>query len=351
MKNNRPLIVMTASPHLAPDPQIPLTETKRFELCQFLFDNQQIFKDGFRFKASRGLHAWINGGYKSAVSEEHNERVYQELATWSITSTAYPGQLGGLVELANEIVSGQSKVLLFFIANGDQAGISSPANQALTKICDYMNVPIYFNHTSASFWAEGLKLGSMSPDDYRPDNDLVRQEAGPLAAVIPFQIKKPLSPKTAIERYGLSIPISHRTLALISHDDYKESMRSFVLFFERTLQRFGRIITTGTTGTRILELVPSLKTKLLRYESGPKGGDIRIAFEILAGICHDVVFFMDPLHPHPHAADIRVLTLACNQAGANLITNQTAAKDWIHMLTSRAQRKVASAKVPTRLAL
>ena len=134
-----------------------------------------------------------------------------------------------------------------------------------------------------------------------------------------------------------------RTLALISHDDYKENMRSFVLFFERTLQKFNRIITTGTTGSRILELVPSLKKTLLRYESGPKGGDIRIAFEILAGICHDVVFFMDPLHPHPHAADIRVLTLACNEVGANLITNQTAAKDWINMLTSRSRHAAASA--------
>jgi methylglyoxal synthase len=110
-------------------------------------------------------------------------------------------------------------------------------------------------------------------------------------------------------------------------------MRNFVLFFERTLQQFNRVITTGTTGAQILELVPSLNSQLLRYESGPHGGDIRIAFEILAGTCHDVVFFLDPLHAHAHLADIRVLTLACNQVGANLVTNHTAARDWITMLT------------------
>ena len=193
-------------------------------------------------------------------------------------------------------------------------------------------MPIYFNRTSASFWAECLKSGAVSSRDYLPDDDIVRLEGGSLAKFIPVQISAPLSSPQTIDRYGPSVPISRRTLALISHDDYKEAMRDFVLFFERTLQGFARIITTGTTGSRILELVPSLKRKLLPYESGPKGGDIRIAFEILAGTCHDVVFFMDPLHPHPHAADIRVLTLACNQVGANLITNQTAAKDWINML-------------------
>lgn len=333
MATKRPLIVMSASPHLAPDPQVRLRETKRLELCRFLVENQEIFKSKFQFRATRGLYAWITGGYKSEPCEPEDEAVYRELATWKIASAAYPGQLGGIVELANEIVAGRSKALLLFIANSDQTGINSPANQALARICDYKNVPIYFNRTSASFWAHCLRYGAVSAADYLPDEDIVRREGGSLADSIPLRIDKPLSSPQTIDLYGPTVPISRRTVALISHDDYKEAMRDFVLFFERTLQSFDRIITTGTTGSRVLELVPSLTKKLLRYESGPKGGDIRIAFEILAGKCHDVVFFMDPLHPHPHASDIRVLTLACNQVGANLITNKTAAKDWINMVS------------------
>jgi len=304
-------------------------------LCKFLYDHRRIFKDSFRFKATLGLHSWITGGYKhDAFGAGPDEaKIYQEIAKWNIASAAYPGQHGGVVELANEIVAGRCKVVLFFISNGDQAGVESPANQALARICNYKNVAIYFNSTSASFWAECLRRCSVSPDDYLATPDPVLIDEDPLAKPVPIQIEEPLSAGTAVERCGLTVPISKRTLALISHDDYKEPMRNFVFLFERTLRKFSRIITTGTTGERILELVPSLRSKLLRYESGPKGGDIRIAFEILAGTCHDVVFFMDPLHPHPHAADIRVLTLACNQAGANLITNQTSAKDWINMLT------------------
>jgi len=328
---DRPLIVLSASPHFAS--QVGIRDTKRLELCKFLFDHGKIFKNTFRFKPTRGLYSWITGGYKNDDFDSNEAKIYGELAKWPITPAAYPGQHGGVVELANEIVAGRCKVVLFFIANGDQAGVESPANQALARICNYKNVAIYFNSTSASFWAECLRRGSVSPDDYLATPDPIRIDGGSLAKPVPLQIKVPLSAATASERCGLTVPISRRTLALISHDDYKEPMRNFVFLFERTLQKFSRIITTGTTGERILELVPSLRSKLLRYESGPKGGDIRIAYEILAGTCHDVVFFMDPLHPHPHAADIRVLTLACNQAGANLITNQTAAKDWINMLT------------------
>ena len=133
MANVKPLIVMSASPHVAVDPQMPPT-TKRRELCQFLYANRHILKDAFRFKSTAGFYLWINGGYKSERKEIDYAGVYEEVKQWDFETAAYGGQFGGVVELANEIVSSRNKVVLFFISNSDQTGIHSPANQALARI-------------------------------------------------------------------------------------------------------------------------------------------------------------------------------------------------------------------------
>lgn len=337
-----PLVLLSASPHVSRE-QIPHGTAKRRELCLFLQRNQAVFRRQFQFLATRGLYNWINGGYRSDSNEIQNRQAvaaYEAIRRWHLRPTTYGGQEGGEVELANEVVANRSKVVLFFIDNSDHTGIHSAANQALARLCNFMEVPIYFNSTAAWFLAESLRILAVRPENYAATPDVTAGRAGKLAHTIPRVIPERLDAgdATAAAKFGPDTPIEERTLALISHDDQKTAMNSFVFFFQSTLARFKRIIATGTTGTRILELVPALEQRLLRYESGPKGGDIRIAFEILAGTCHDVVFFMDPLWAPPHSADIRVLTMACNQVGANIITNQNAAKDWIHLLNQTQQR-------------
>lgn len=98
------------------------------------------------------------------------------------------------------------------------------------------------------------------------------------------------------------------TIALIAHDEMKERMISFAIDHENELSKFGTILATGTTG-REVEAATSLK--IYRYHSGPKGGDIEMATEILLGRCHIVIFFIDPLNPHPHIDDIRTVFEAC----------------------------------------
>ncbi|UCG42956.1 MAG: methylglyoxal synthase [candidate division WOR-3 bacterium] len=334
----KPLIVMSASPPTGDDPKTMVP--KRREICEFLYRHRGALKGKFRLLATKGLADWVAGGYKNVAGEGEFGDVYRELSQWEFKGTAYSGQTGGVVELANKVVSNQSKLVLFFISNTDRTGINSPANQALARICDFKNVPIYFNTTSATFWASCVDSGTVTPEkDYAPGTDEVRCSAGDLADSIPTHIDPHAicaTPEGSLTKFGPTVDIAHRTLALISHDELKTSMRNFVLFFERTLREFDRIIATGTTGSQIKELAPLLRSKIMCYESGPEGGDIRIAFEILAGTCHDVVFFMDPLRTHPHAADIRVLTMACNETGANLITNRNTARDWVARLSREA---------------
>lgn len=117
------------------------------------------------------------------------------------------------------------------------------------------------------------------------------------------------------------------TIALIAHDEMKERMMSFAIDHEYELSKFGTILATGTTG-REVEAATSLK--IYRYHSGPKGGDIEIATEVILGRCHIVIFFIDPLNPHPHIEDIRTVFEACMlREKVIIITNEMHAREFM----------------------
>ncbi len=120
------------------------------------------------------------------------------------------------------------------------------------------------------------------------------------------------------------------TVALIAHDSMKPRMVEFCVDFEFELARFGRILTTGTTGREILGATTMLKERVQPYNSGPKGGDIEIATEILYHRCSVVIFFVDPLHPHPHTDDIRVVFgAAMRRPYVRMLANETQAREWM----------------------
>lgn len=119
-------------------------------------------------------------------------------------------------------------------------------------------------------------------------------------------------------------------LALISHDEMKGRMVDFVIDHEQELRKFGRILATGTTGKLVGEAAPSLAGNIHPYHSGPKGGDVEIATEILFDGCHVVIFFVDPLHAHPHTEDIRVVFGACMiHDRVRMLSNETQARHWM----------------------
>ncbi|KPL02511.1 MAG: hypothetical protein AMJ90_05540 [candidate division Zixibacteria bacterium SM23_73_2] len=110
----------------------------------------------------------------------------------------------------------------------------------------------------------------------------------------------------------------------------KSRMLDFVTDYEQELCKFKSIVATGTTGKLIRDASPILADKVKRYHSGPKGGDIEIATEILCGGCHVVIFFVDPLHPHPHVEDIRVVFGSCMiNNNVRMLSNEIHARDWM----------------------
>ncbi len=114
------------------------------------------------------------------------------------------------------------------------------------------------------------------------------------------------------------------TLALIAHDNLKSKMVDWVMHNKAKLSQFN-LAATSTTGTRI-EAEVGLQVQ--KYKSGPMGGDQQIGAGIAEGRINVVIFFWDPLAPHPHDVDVKALLriaavydipMACNQASADLI--------------------------------
>lgn len=121
-------------------------------------------------------------------------------------------------------------------------------------------------------------------------------------------------------------------IALIAHDEMKKRMADFVYEFRHELRdqsHFSKILCTGTTGKVVLDASPAIEDKIYRYDSGPQGGDVEIATEILYGHCHVVVFFVDPMKPHPHVDDVRAVYAACMlQPNVRMFTNEHQAHEW-----------------------
>jgi methylglyoxal synthase len=94
------------------------------------------------------------------------------------------------------------------------------------------------------------------------------------------------------------------TLALVAHDAKKAEMADFVAAHSHAIRPF-TLYATGTTGSRIMERCPDLT--VTRLKSGPLGGDQQIGALIADGRIGGLIFFVDPLSPHPHDVDVKAL--------------------------------------------
>ncbi|MDJ0613878.1 MAG: methylglyoxal synthase [Rhizobiaceae bacterium] len=116
-----------------------------------------------------------------------------------------------------------------------------------------------------------------------------------------------------------------KRIALIAHDDKKTELSEWVKKNEEKLNGH-QFFCTGTTGGIIKEACPSFDITLMK--SGPLGGDQQIGALIATGEIDLLIFFTDPLSPHPHDVDVKALArlatvydlpMACSPATASLI--------------------------------
>lgn len=111
-------------------------------------------------------------------------------------------------------------------------------------------------------------------------------------------------------------------IALIAHDGKKADLVSFAHKNADLLRRF-RLVATGTTGQLLRD---QIDLDVHRYRSGPLGGDVQIAAQIVEGEIFALVFFVDPLDKHPHEPDIQTLLRACNVHNVPVATNEATAR-------------------------
>jgi len=263
-------------------------------------------------------------------------------------STCLPDRRdGGVTIMANYLVNRQCSIIWAFF-DPAEAHWLNPENLALMRLCDVWRVKRLRNSGSLLEWF-----------DTEADRDQMRNPQPvppPLILADSTLAPRSIAGEKGPYELGFTEPDAYRppTIALIAHDEMKPRMAEFAMQYEQELDKFDHILATGTTGREVGEAAPALQHKIKRFHSGPKGGDIQIATEILFARCDVIVFFLDPLRPHPHADDIRVVLAACMvENNVRILTNEVEARDWMEEVVRRghlpeALQRIRRANSPRR---
>jgi methylglyoxal synthase len=127
-----------------------------------------------------------------------------------------------------------------------------------------------------------------------------------------------------------------KKIALVAHDNRKKDLVEWVEWNFQTLAEH-QLICTGTTGALVEKVIrqeldkrsdSSAARAITKLKSGPLGGDQQLGAMITEGTVDVLIFFWDPMEPHPHDVDVKALLriavvynipIACNRSSADFM--------------------------------
>jgi methylglyoxal synthase len=136
-----------------------------------------------------------------------------------------------------------------------------------------------------------------------------------------------------------------KRIALIAHDNCKDDLLDWARYNRGTLAAH-ELFATGTTGE---VLGSELDLSITRFFSGPLGGDQQVGAGIAEGRIDFVIFFWDPLEPHPHDVDVKALLriavvynipIACTRASADFMLSSPLMREEYERLITDPTEKV-----------
>jgi methylglyoxal synthase len=138
-----------------------------------------------------------------------------------------------------------------------------------------------------------------------------------------------------------------KNIALVAHDNRKKDLAEWVEWNYHVLTEHN-LICTGTTGQMIENTIKEKLVKenisyilksVTKLKSGPLGGDQQLGAMITEGMVDILIFFWDPMEPHPHDVDVKALLriavvynipIACNRSSADFIISSPLINEIYH---------------------
>lgn len=207
------------------------------------------------------------------------------------TLESVDGGYSGMIQITHNMIAGRINAVIHLMDWDDVA--AKPDTMVLRRQANVHNVPIACDlETTRVMIGSWKREGQLSQKRRRINRGEISPEI-----------------QESVKRLEKLRP-EQNVIALIAHDGMKLDMCRFVVEHAKKIVEYDAILATGTTGSWIKQFLAARDrtkqeiNKVICCLSGPKGGDVQIAWAVVKGLCLRVIFFQDPMVSHAHATDI-----------------------------------------------